>query len=755
MLAFAISKAIPAKFLSLVAWLAATIPGLAQDKSAPPAPDPRPAAGRPAGQAPGGQPEPNLEERNRLWDKAIELQKRGRFDEAVAIAQALLSLERRRPGPDHEQVEVVLEFLARTHRQLGDLTAELADRKQIFECRRRRLGEGHWQTVDARWAVATAERTAALPEGRRTELAEARRLAERVAELHGAGRYADALLLARRVVTTFGELLGEAHPDYASVLNNLAAVYEAKGNYASARPLYERVRDILKAALGDTHPDYAAALNNLASLYRDQGDYATARPLLERARDILKAALGDTHPIYATALNNLAMLYQDQGDYASARPLFERARDILKAAVGEDHPDYAAALNNLASLYRDQGDYATARPLLERARDILKAALGDTHPIYAIALNNLAMLYQDQGDYASARTLFERVRDILKRPWARTHPDYAAALNNLASLCLARGAPSEAAGPLADALRITRANLDRYAPALSSRQQLALMKHYRGSLDSYLSALEPGPGSDPAPYAAVAAWKGSLLAGQRRLARLRRAAATGGEAAEALRQWESLTARLARLCRSRPPRRPTATPGAASSPRPVASSRRPRSGSTGWDWAGPKSPRRPERAEAGGPLARRRGLGRRPPVHPLHAPRRRPRAVADGAVPGGLRAPWRPISLGGACRARSSWPGTGSGQGLARYAEPTPSDPAGAGREGPGGGPAAAVAGPTRALPGGGGHAAGLARRAALLAAAGGTAGSRPGEIPGRGASCRGGASAVPCWRRGGRGRVR
>ena len=337
------------------------------------------------------------------------------------------------------------------------------------------------------------------------------------------------------------------------VLNNLAMLYKAQGDYVSARPLYERARDIWKATLGEGHLDYAMVLNNLAMLYKEQGDYASARPLLERARDIKKAAVGETHPEYATALNNLAMLYEDQGDYGSARPLYERARDIWKAAVGEGHPDYATALNNLAELYQDQGDYASARPLLERARDIWKATLGEGHPDYAEVLNNLASLYQLQGDYGSARPLYERARDIWKAALGEGHPDYARALNNLASLCLARGAPGEAAGPLADALRITRANLDRYAAALSSRQQLALLEHYRGSLDSYLSALEPGPGSDPAAYAAVAAWKGSLLAGQRRLARLRRAAATGGEAAEALRQWESLTARLARLALEPPP----------------------------------------------------------------------------------------------------------------------------------------------------------------------------------------------------------
>ena len=444
------------------------------------APELHSAVDRPAGQAPGGQPEPSLQERNRLWPEAKELAKHGRFDEAAAIAEALLALERQRLGPDHEDVDRTLEFLAHVDHDRGALTAELAVWKEILECRRRRLGEGHWRTVDARWAVATAERTATLPEGRRRELAEARRLEARVIELYGAGRYAEALPEAQRVVTARAELLG-GHPDHAvalnnlaelyrrrettrrpvrstsmpgtsgrrpwarptptmqCVLNNLAALYQDQGDYASARPLFERARDIRKAALGEDHPIYATSLNNLAALYKDQGDYASARPLYEHARDIWKAALGEAHPDYAMVLNNLAALYKDQGDYASARPLFERARDIRKAALGEDHPIYATSLNNLAALYKDQGDYASARPLYERARDIWKAAVGEDHPGYAMVLNNLAELYQGQGDYKSARPLYERARDIIKAALGEAHPEYALALNNLASLYQAQG----------------------------------------------------------------------------------------------------------------------------------------------------------------------------------------------------------------------------------------------------------------------------------------------------------------------------
>ena len=36
------------------------------------------------------------------------------------------------------------------------------------------------------------------------------------------------------------KLLAEGHPDVATSLNNLAALYKAQGHYAEAEPLYQR-----------------------------------------------------------------------------------------------------------------------------------------------------------------------------------------------------------------------------------------------------------------------------------------------------------------------------------------------------------------------------------------------------------------------------------------------------------------------------------------------------------------------------------
>ena len=51
------------------------------------------------------------------------------------------------------------------------------------------------------------------------------------------------------------------------------------GRHAEAEPLYLQAMEIRRTALGEQHPDYATSLNNLAALYVAMGRHAEAEPL--------------------------------------------------------------------------------------------------------------------------------------------------------------------------------------------------------------------------------------------------------------------------------------------------------------------------------------------------------------------------------------------------------------------------------------------------------------------------------------------
>jgi len=202
------------------------------------------------------------------------------------------------------------------------------------------------------------------------------------------------------------------HPDVATSLNNLAALYESLGDYARAEPLYKRSLVIYEKALGPDHPYVASSLNNLAMLYKSLGDYGKAEPLYKRSLAISEKALGPDHPYVAASLNNLAGLYKSLGDYAKALPLMKRSLAINEKALGPDHPYVAASLNNLASLYGLLGDYARAVPLMKRSLAINEKALGPDHPYVASSLGNLAWLYAALDDFAKAHDLYKKSQMI-------------------------------------------------------------------------------------------------------------------------------------------------------------------------------------------------------------------------------------------------------------------------------------------------------------------------------------------------------
>ncbi|MGA9996310.1 MAG: tetratricopeptide repeat protein [Pyrinomonadaceae bacterium] len=261
------------------------------------------------------------------------------------------------------------------------------------------------------------------------------RLANEVAyHLKSRARYVEAEPLYQQALEIRKEVLGDKHPQTATILNNLALLYKAQSRYAEAEPLYQQALRIDKEVLGEKHPHTAIDLNNLAELYREQGRYQEAEPLGQQALEIFKEALGEKHPHTATTINNLALLYKAQGYYEEAEPLYQQALEIRKEVLGDKHPDTAQSLNNLAELYRVQGRYSEAEPLYQQALEICKEVLGEKHPQTATSLNCLAALYYAQGRYEDAEPFFKQALEISEQMLGVNHPNSVLYRKNLSIL---------------------------------------------------------------------------------------------------------------------------------------------------------------------------------------------------------------------------------------------------------------------------------------------------------------------------------
>ena len=77
--------------------------------------------------------------------------------------------------------------------------------------------------------------------------------------------------------------MGPDHPDVATALNNLAALYSRLERYDEAEPLLRRSLAIREKVLGPDHLEFAHAFFNLAALYRKQKRFSDAEPLHKRS----------------------------------------------------------------------------------------------------------------------------------------------------------------------------------------------------------------------------------------------------------------------------------------------------------------------------------------------------------------------------------------------------------------------------------------------------------------------------------------
>jgi CHAT domain-containing protein/tetratricopeptide (TPR) repeat protein len=368
-------------------------------------------------------------------------------------------------------------------------------------------------------------------------------------------RYPEAEAVHKRALAIHEKVEGPDGPDVAMDLGNLGMLYRAEGRYGENEVANKRALAIYEKILGPEHPSVATILSNLADLYQEQGRFGEAEALLKRALEIMEKALGPEHPNVANGLNALARLYVAKDRYAEAEPLHKRALAIREKALGPDHPDVAVSLNNLGLLYVDEGKYDEAEPLYKRGIAIQEKVLGPNDPQIAILLGNLSWMYAEQGRYGEAEPLAKRSLEINEKSLGPDHPAVATDLYSLSRLYYGEGHYQQAEQVLQRSLRILRGRFEYSFAYMSEKDRLQFLATERDVfiLDFTLAVAEHG--QDPA----VAGRMYDLLLWQKGLvgtsvAALRAEVAASGDA-QAVKIFEELSAKKSqssRLVAARP-----------------------------------------------------------------------------------------------------------------------------------------------------------------------------------------------------------
>jgi len=353
-----------------------------------------------------------------LRQKIEELDRAGKYREAIPLAQDALKLVESTNGPEGLETGAACDKLGALYLENGDYSKAEPLYERALRISEKALGREHGRTGTSLNNLAWL--------------------------YYKMGSYSKAEPLYRRALAISEKIAGRDHPDTAKIVSNLALLYADTANYAKAEPLNKRALKIFEEKLGPEDRYTGVSLNNLAELYTSMGDYAKAEPLYRRALKISEKTFGLNHPETARSLQNLAALYWSMDEYSKAEPLYRRTLEVWERMLGPNHPDTATAIEDLANVYDSQGNYSKADPLRLRALAITEKAFGPNAPNTARRLNNLAWHDWKMGQAGKAEPLFLRALNIREKTLSPTHSDMAESLSNVASVKIDLGQLEEA-----------------------------------------------------------------------------------------------------------------------------------------------------------------------------------------------------------------------------------------------------------------------------------------------------------------------
>ena len=265
-------------------------------------------------------------------------------------------------------------------------------------------------TDQAATATAAADTDSTPPDPSPEAEAELRSLNSQIATLFATAEYETALPLATRAADIALKLFGDAHPAYASAVNNSALIHKHNQQYDTAATLYQQALLSYQLAVGPAHPSTLTAANNLALAYKQLGETDKAVQLLERVLADRTRLLGADHPHTAASMHHLALLLAASSPHSPrALQLASEALRLTRRRHGSESLEAATAMNNLGYLHKQRGEHSEAMGWYERALGVRSRGLVAGHADVVVAMNNVAECWRAQGKEEKAREVQEKI----------------------------------------------------------------------------------------------------------------------------------------------------------------------------------------------------------------------------------------------------------------------------------------------------------------------------------------------------------
>ena len=173
---------------------------------------------------------------------------------------------------------------------------------------------------------------------------------------------------------------------HATSLLNVANAYRAAGLLKESNALYQEVKSYYDANVAPDSMLYASLLNNMALLFQEMGDYESAADCLERALGI-SMLYPECRIEQATTRANLATTFIKLDRFDEAQEHLEKAFEIFEE---DEEPDYhySAALSAMGEIKFIKKDYKASVEYYKKAMDEIEKCVGKSRA-YEITKQNM------------------------------------------------------------------------------------------------------------------------------------------------------------------------------------------------------------------------------------------------------------------------------------------------------------------------------------------------------------------------------
>ena len=326
---------------------------------------------------------------DRHWHKAQDLEKRGKYNEAVKYLEEAMTIFKKLGQED--KIATCLSHLGGIYKSVGSYNRAIEYLEEALE-------------IDKRLGM---EDKAAI------------RLSNIGDVYDSQGQYDKAIEYLEDVLRINKKLGMEA--DAAIRLISIGRILETQGKYGRAIEYFEKALNIDRKLEQDDK--ISIGLANIGNIFKSGKQYDTAIKYYENALDIDKK-LGQGDKV-VLQLANIGGVYETQGKYVKAWKYYEEALDIAET-VNQDN-NIAIGLANIGNIFKYWGQHEVTIKYYEKALAINKK-LGHEDKV-AIRLNYIGGVYKSTGQYDDALKYYKEALEINRK--LGKEADEALSLKNL------------------------------------------------------------------------------------------------------------------------------------------------------------------------------------------------------------------------------------------------------------------------------------------------------------------------------------